>query len=230
MHKSHFGGQTAAEHVAQKRAETVESHGAELVGSFAAAIDGLREMAVVVPLLSIFGLGWQSLLLFACIWALWKAGRVAWVGWAHLERLHRIVEEERFEIEHNRDEERRELEVLYGHKGFEGQLLQDVVDVLMADRTRLLRVMVEEEMGLKLERLDHPLQVAAAAGGISLLAGLLLVGGLWIHPVAGASVALALLGTGAVLAARRQGNRFIPAVVWNGALALLLWGIAIYVV
>jgi len=223
---SHFKGQSVAEHLAQ--AQRVESHGSELTGRWALVTDGVREVAVALPLLLLLGLSSQLMVLFVCAWALWRGGRSAWAGWAQLERLHRIVEEERIEIERNRDEERRELEVLYGQKGFEGQLLSDVVDVLMADRNRLLRVMVEEEMGMKLERLDHPLQLGLAAAGAVLVTGLLLLAASWLHPWALLIASLAALAGGSVAAARRQGNRLIPAVVWNTALALLLWGVIYY--
>jgi vacuolar iron transporter family protein len=222
---SHFKGKSAAEHLQAVRGE---NHGAELTGRWAAATEGLREVAVALPLIALLTGRPEVLAIFVTVWALWKGGMVAWSGWSHLERLHRIVEEERIEIERNRDEERRELEVLYSQKGFEGKLLSDVVDVLMADRNRLLRVMVEEEMGMKLGRLDHPLQVAAAATGSVLLGGMILVGCARIHPGLMVGTSLALLSLGAIGAARRQGNRLIPAVIWNMALALLLWGVTYY--
>ncbi len=91
-------------------------------------------------------------------------GRSAWLGWSRLERLHRILAQEKWEIEHNREQEREELGVLYAAKGFEGKLLEDVLDVLMADGDRLLKVMVEEELGLTLESQVHPLKQGLGAG------------------------------------------------------------------
>ena len=85
------------------------------------------------------------------------------LGWARLERLHRIVEEERYEIENHRQQEREELKELYRAKGFQGKLLDEVVDVLMADGERLLKVMVEEELGLSLQSQEHPLKQGAGS-------------------------------------------------------------------
>ena len=46
---------------------------------------------------------------------------------------------------------------------FSGKLLDEVIDVLMADDNRLLQVMLEEELGLSLETYEHPLKQAAGA-------------------------------------------------------------------
>lgn len=100
---------------------------------------------------------------------LWKGVREAFLGWNRLLHLHRVIEEERWEIEHHRVHERHELETLYKAKGFSGTLLQDVVDTLMSDDNRLLQIMLEEEMGLVLESYEHPLKggVFASLGVIS---------------------------------------------------------------
>ena len=58
--------------------------------------------------------------------------------------------EERFEIAHHRGQEKEELTELYALKGFKGELLDQVINVLMADDNRLLSVMLEEELGLEL--------------------------------------------------------------------------------
>ena len=53
---------------------------------------------------------------------------------------------------------------MYEQKGLSGDLLDQVIEVLMADDNRLLRVMLEEELGLTLESYEHPLKQAAGAG------------------------------------------------------------------
>ena len=75
----------------------------------------------------------------------------------------RLLEEEKWEIEHNRNQEKVELKVLYRAKGFEGKLLDDVVDVLMADDKRALHIMLKEELGMTLEAYEHPLKQSLGA-------------------------------------------------------------------
>src|SRR5262249_53556095 len=129
------------------------------------------------------------LLIVAGAWLIWKTGRSAWLGWSRIERLHRVVEQEKWEIEHHRQQEREELKALYATKGFEGKLLEDVLDVLMADGDRLLRVMVEEELGLTLESHEHPLKQAVGAGLGVLFSSILCLFGLWLYPSLGLLIA-----------------------------------------
>lgn len=93
----------------------------------------------------------------------WKSCQTAFLGWIRLNKFHKIIKEEKYEIEHHRENERKELETIYKAKGFSGKLLNDVIDVLMADDNRLLQVMMEEEMGLILRRYEHPLKQAIFA-------------------------------------------------------------------
>ncbi|MBI1826611.1 MAG: VIT1/CCC1 transporter family protein [Planctomycetes bacterium] len=71
------------------------------------------------------------------------------------------LERERHEIRTNFDHEIEEIRVLYGAKGFQEPLLTQVVDVLGADDDRLLKVMMEEELGLSMYHMNHPLLVGA---------------------------------------------------------------------
>jgi VIT1/CCC1 family predicted Fe2+/Mn2+ transporter len=162
---------------------------------------------------------------------IWKSGRSAWLAWARLERLHRIVSEERWEIEHHRQQERSELKELYAAKGFEGQLLEDVLDVLMADGDRLLRVMVEEELGLSLEIYDHPLKqsLGAFVGALIASLGCLMINSLF--PNFGLICSsLMIMGIAGALSAYYQKNRIIPAIVWNISLGALSLGTAYFLI
>ena len=94
--------------------------------------------------------------LFSIGWLFWKLGRSSLLGWARLERLHRLIQQEQWEIEHHRAQEKEELTAMYHQKGLTGKLLEQVIEVLMADDNRLLRVMLEEELGLTLETYEHP--------------------------------------------------------------------------
>lgn len=114
---------------------------------------------------------------FFISWIFWKICQVAINSWTRLNRLHKIILEEKNEIEKNRENERKELETIYSAKGFSGNLLKEVVDTLMADDNRLLQVMMEEEMGLTLRTYEHPLKLGLYAGlSAFLTTGLLFLG------------------------------------------------------
>jgi hypothetical protein len=169
-------------------------------------------------------------LLLGGLWILWRTIRSALLGWARIERLHRLIEEERWEIEHHRDQEKEELRELYHAKGLQGKLLEETVEVLMADDNRLLQVMLEEELGLSLEVYAHPLQQASGAflGGLTSLAVLAIP--LWQHSSWGLYLAIALLLCGSCfLQAKNEGNRPLSLIVWNVAGAMLLIGLLRYV-
>lgn len=207
-----------------------EIHGTEIPGFMSACMDAGRETMVLLLLLHVtippltFS-SFSSFLFFSLItfgWLIWKVGRSAWLGWSRLERLHRILEEERWEIEHCRPQEREGLRALYLAKGFEGELLENVLDVLMADGDRLLRVMVEEELGLSLNVHEHPLRQGLGAGSGVLFVAVPLLLCFWLESAFGLYlISGILLGVSGYLSAVYQGNRPIPAIIWNLALAVL---------
>lgn len=234
---SHFKGKDAIGHVAEARAQGIiaatEVHGTEIPGHLSAAADASRETAIVLCLLWAILIHTQLpfpsvfliLVIFSLGWLIWKMGRSAWLGWFRLERLHRVLEQERWEIEHHRQQERDELRVLYAAKGFEGKLLEDVLDVLMADNDRLLRVMIEEELGLSLESQVHPLKQGIGAGLGILLSSLLSFFIFWIWPYQGILIGACLvLSLAAALSAYHARNRLVPAVIWNLGLGALSFG------
>ena len=230
----HFKGKDALSHLAEKQAQGIlyskEVHGLELPGHLQAACDAARDVAVVLLLvfsllihfeLPVLTLA-KMLSLLALGLIIWKSGRAAWLGWARLERLHRILAQEKWEIEHNRPQEREELLVLYHAKGFEGKLLEDVVDTLMADEGRLLKVMIEEEMGLTLENLEHPLKQGLGAFLGSLMASLLCILALFLQFEWGLFVAaLAVVGGASGFAAYKADSRPLHAAVWSIGIAFL---------
>ena len=236
---SHFQGKDAVMHVAEAHARGIiassEIHGTEIPGSLSAATDGAKETAVVCLLIDLFAvkLQWPVFDLLLCLiffffgWLIWKVGRSAFLGWSRLERLHRILEEEKWEIEHNRQEEREELKVLYQAKGFQRKLLEDVLDVLMADGDRLLKVMIEEELGLLLGVHEHPLKQSWGAGLGVFLTFFVCFLGLLIGQEWGLFAAsLVVFFTSSAVAARFEGNQIIGAVVWNIAIFFLSLGAA----
>ena len=239
MHKkahSHFAGQDAEGHIQETRSEAIlETHGTEMPSFFAALADSARESAIALLLLWALFLFYDvsffpALIAFSCGWLIWKTGRSAWLGWARLERLHRLIEQEKFEIEHHRDQEREELVVLYRSKGFDGQLLNDIVDTLMADNDRLLKVMLEEELGLSLEAYDHPLKQAAGAFLGSFIAiAVFTISYLLFPDIVPIFASAIVLICGAVLSANYVKNRVTDAIIWNLAIGGLACAITYFV-
>lgn len=234
---AHFKGKDALGHVIEAQAQGIissaEIHGVEIPGYLSALGDTARDTSILLLMLWILCLfapvplerAFPLLALFSGGWLLWKLGRSAWLGWFRLERLHRALEQERWEIEHHRQQERDELRELYRAKGFEGKLLEDVLDVLMADNERLLKVMVEEELGMTLGTTEHPLkQGLGAAAGVIIASLVALVPLLFFGTpgiVCGTSITIAL---SAAAAAYLANNNPVPAIVWNLGLALLATG------
>lgn len=237
----HFQGKDAVGHVAEAQAHGIiastEIHGTETPGHLSAGTDSARQTAVALLLLEIvlqhlnvpFVATGQILAVFGCGWFFWKTGRSAWLGWARLERLHRVIAEEKWEIEHHRQQERDELRVLYQAKGFEGKLLEDVLDVLMADGDRLLRVMVQEELGFSLGVHEHPLKQCTGAA-LGVIIGLTVcLATFYLHPPVGILFGALIVTIGATaISAKYEGNKLIPAVVWNIGMLILSCGCAYY--
>lgn len=237
---SHFKGKDAVGHVAEAQAQGIissaEIHGTEIPGHISAGSDAARESAVVLALfwnfLAAFSIPSTLLIvsIFAGGWILWKAGRSAWLGWSRLERLHRVIAQEKWEIEHNRPQEKAELRALYAAKGFEGKLLDDVIDVLMADGDRLLRVMVEEELGLSLESHEHPLKQSLGAAIGALVSSLVCVAAFFVYPPLGLLIgAVAMLACSAAIAAYHEGNKIIPAIIWNIGIGAISFGFVFFI-
>jgi vacuolar iron transporter family protein len=230
MH-SHFGEKSALNHVLEKRGEGVkEIHGMELPGHLSAGADAMRETALFLWIVWAIISNLVILAIVVSGFIVWKIGRSAWLGWVRLERLHRITEQEKFEIEHHRPQEREELTALYRAKGFEGKLLEDVIDVLMSDQDRLLKVMLEEELGLTLEAYEHPLKQALGAGFGAILGAIFPLIFSFLFPKYGMVVSsLTMIGLGAFISAFYERNRIVSAIVWNLSIAALAYGLIYFV-
>lgn len=232
---NHFKGKKPLEHVLEARKKgkmaSAEVHGTELPGHVSAAADAAKETSLILLILwTLLGSGahW-FMLVFIAAWLIWKVGRSAILGWSRLERLHRVIEEERYEIEHHRPQEKEELRALYAAKGFSGKLLDEAIEVLMADDNRLLQVMLEEELGLSLESYEHPLKQAAGACVGVVGASLILSFGLFVLPAWGPALCAALvIALSAGTAAQLEKNSPLPSIVWNLAIAGLAAGAAYF--
>jgi vacuolar iron transporter family protein len=232
----HFDGKSIPEHLREARLKgaqaSAEIHGTEISGQKAAFADSLRDSSLAMVLIACISFkllpaSQAALLVFLFLigWMIWKTCRSALLGWARLERLHRLIEEERWEIQHHRPQEREELMEMYQVKGFEGELLTEVLDVLMADDNRLLEVMLVEELGLSLESYEHPLKQASGAFLGSLAT--ILVGALFykLSPSYGFFAASLPLFLGAGLwTAKIENIKLLPSFIWNLAVYTLCVG------
>ena len=242
MSSDHFQGKSVIDHLREARARgamaSAEIHGTEMPGHLAAGADAAKETAIILLILWViffhflrFEKTEEFLLLFCAGWIVWKTARSALLGWSRIERLHRIIEEERWEIEHHRLQEREELTAMYHAKGLTGKLLEEVIDVLMADDNRLLRVMLEEELGLTLEAYEHPLKQAFGAFCGSVLSIVICLFGFWALPSLGLPVLVALLvATATTLSAKLERNQIWKTIVWNLAIAALTAGCVYFLI
>lgn len=237
----HFQGKSVSDHLKDARRRgtltSSEAHGSEMPGHLAAGADSAKNTAIslflVWVILKQFGLEAKTtftiLLIFSFGWVIWMIGRSASLGWARLERLHRLIEQERWEIEHHRAREKEELLEMYRKKGFEGKLLEEVVEVLMADDNRLLHVMLEEELGLSIEAYEHPLKQGLGAATGTIITTLVALIGFYAFPSFGLTVfAGAIFVISVIVSAKVERNRLLQATVWNLSIALLALGVAYF--
>ncbi len=224
---SHFNGSSVLEHLkdARKKGQIASSepHGIEAQGYLIGGADAAREVAMIGLLLSIpLVIPPFFLALILSGFILWKIGRSASLGWSRLERINKLIIDEKNEIETNREEEKSELTEMYRAKGFSEPLLTKVIDVLMADDNKLLGIMLEEELGVSLESYEHPLKQAMGTAIGSLLAvsvlfiSYLLIGKSGIF----FSAPLIILIASAFMAKIAQ-IRILHTAVWNLAITFM---------
>lgn len=235
--RDHFKGKNAYEHLKDARLKTQaklsESHGLYSNVPLLVAFDVAKETILIFSLLFIMAeklpmLQMMHYMTFILGWVIWKTVRGSFLAWGRLAKLHRVIEEEKYEITHNRKQEKKELEEMYRLKGFEGELLNQVVDVLMADDNRLLHVMLEEELGLELGTFEHPLKFALAnflgvcSPALILIIALYLVPyGVWIF----SPLCVVII---AFIQSKIEQLEPIKTIVWNTACLLLATGCALF--
>lgn len=228
MSHDHFKGKKAAEHIKEARAhaskQTEAMHGLETPGHIIAGADSSKEIALLCTLLYLMIqtpllMPFSPIMMIGIIvtgWVIWKVCRSALHGWARLSRLHRLIAEEKKEIEVNRKQEKEELTEMYRAKGFEGKLLEDVIDVLMADDNRLLQVMLEEEMGLQLESFEHPLKQASGALIASIITAIVSLLSAYCFGLAGLlTTTFIFTALSGFISAKTEKNPIISTIVWH---------------
>jgi VIT1/CCC1 family predicted Fe2+/Mn2+ transporter len=87
--------------------------------------------------------------------------------------LDQRIATERFEIQHEPDEERAELRAIYRRKGFRGALLDRIIAYLTANEERWHRALITDELGLVEETRDNPWRQAALIGLAFVIGGLI---------------------------------------------------------
>ena len=213
----------AADHIteARQRARTVfsgESHLGD-VDDWRQAIVAARDGIVFVWVfwVALYGLGFSGSVGPVLVCA--GLGISVYLGVAsgiatrlRLNHYESELQRERSEILENPDHERDEVLALYAAKGFQEPLLSQIADVLCADDDRLLKVMMEEELGLFIQHINHPLLVALwNASGAAAATLLLSIPACFSHRVADvvwlpieAAALIAALGVASAAVARRS--------------------------
>ncbi len=86
------------------------------------------------------------------------------------EKYLKHKKQEYWEVEHIPEEERKEIETIFRQKGFEGKLLNQVVEVIVADKDRWVNFMMKEEHNLISDQ-KSPFKIGAATFISFLLVG-----------------------------------------------------------
>jgi hypothetical protein len=220
----HFKGKTVPEHLKEAREKGARAseqiHGVELSGFLNAACDSMKETTIYLSIL--FLIAPKAIPIFGIILCIWKTGRASFLGWSRLNRLNQLIVEERLEIQNSRETEQKELMEIYRAKGFEPPLLDQVIQVLMADENRLLTVMLEEELGLRLEEYEHPLKQGFGAFSGSLAASIPLFIATFFSPFVffGAVFILFLIATSVSILPQKRS--FIAFNTWSLSLVFLV--------
>lgn len=232
--KSHFEGKSTLEHLKSARLKGVkacaEHPGLDIPEHLVAMFDSVRDLALLNYLLYSILMHYplqsisihMTLLFFSVGFILFKMGRETHKSYAKLERLENLLKQEQHEIKYNQEEERQELTEIYEAKGFSGKLLEQVIDTLMADDNKLLHVMLEEEMGLKLQSIDHPLKcclMTFVGGGIS--AALLILSAFYFNFLGIIICTYIIITISSSYVAHLHNNNKIHATVWNLAITFL---------
>ena len=233
----HYEGKDALGHLKDARARGHlaghEAHGIEPSGTKNAFVDSAKMCAMLLPFLALFfsylDVPIQKQLIFLSIFAfglmVWQFGRASFLGWARLEKLHRVMLQEKHEIENNREQEKQELREIYELKGFQGQLLDDVVNVLMQDDNRLLQVMLDEELGISAYCQEHPLNQGFGACCGAIATAFIALFATYFYGWMGTLIScFVILMVCSWLFAKHQNNRTTPSMVWQIALFVLSFG------
>ncbi len=162
------------------------------------------------------------ILIFSFSFLILKTFLVAFSAWTKLSRLHKIIEDKKWHIEHKREEEKIQLEKIYEAKGFSNKLLTDIVDTLTSDDNRLLQTMLEEEMGLSLGYFIHPIKQALGAFLGMFLASSIFAAAFFSLPIIYCffvSGAINII-TSSIIASKYEKTKMSKEIIWDLAIAI----------
>lgn len=241
-HTPHTPSGHAADHVAEARLRArqvlaSESHLGD-VDDWRRALVSARDSLIFIWItwLTLYGFGHPPftgamLLVLAIALAILFGISTARSTHAQVEYYTSELDRERSEIRDNFDHECEEVRVLYAAKGFEEPLLSQIVDTLTADDDRLLKLMMEEELGLSMNHINHPLIVGlwnfsgALLAGCALAVPVLFLSQPAIHqwmPVGGA----ALMAVVALISSRATSRSMIEFFTVGLIMAIVTGGVA----
>jgi VIT1/CCC1 family predicted Fe2+/Mn2+ transporter len=141
------------------------------------------------------------------------------------ERIEEARQAERHHIRHIPEGERREIRQIFAKKGFEGEILDRIVETMSQDEDQWIEIMLSEELGLPTEA-PSPWIAASSTFGAFLLVGMLpLIPFLWpgldLEP---AFVISALLTAFAFLSVGLLKGLFLKRPILNSGFQTLLIG------
>ena len=135
------------------------------------------------------------------------------------EHLRRV---EQHHIEHHPEGEREEIRQIFAAKGFDGDQLESIVDVISSDQERWVQTMLTEEYGLPLEN-RSPWRAAWATFSAFLVCGAVpLIPYLLRMPSAFTAASVATAGVFFAIGAAR--SRWSVAPWWRTGLGILAIG------
>lgn len=203
------------------RVMTDEIYGKELPCYVYHFWDAMRFFSVLFTLVLA-----QSNMLFTLLFALGSliifSGRTVVLAYTKLFRFQRLLDEEKNFLENNPEQGRQELTALYASRGFSGQLLNDIVSTLMADDKRVLNVMLQEKLGLKLYSQDHPiLQGLGTFLGVTIAGLVLFFTRLYSTVFVTIGVTVILLILANAILSKKEKVDLLHNVIWNIAIFIL---------
>jgi VIT1/CCC1 family predicted Fe2+/Mn2+ transporter len=226
----HIKEKSVVEHLAKARQKgylaSVELHNFGFSSKLFSFMDAFRDGIILFTLILLCAS--QMIWPLAVGFALWRGLKITLQGFMRLERLHFLIEEEKYEIDHHRDEEKQELMAMYEAKGFKGAILEEVVATLMADDNRLLQIMLEEEMGVSFETLDHPV-VSGSMATLGTFAALGLLMALTLVPFGIIVGPLLLIMITSLYETKKQQLPSFMHVTWSLASLLFVFTISYFI-
>lgn len=135
------------------------------------------------------------------------------------------LEREKWEMENKPDVEREEIRQIYRERGFRGELLEKVTEVITSDKKVWLKVMMHEELGFTKEAIQDPVKHGFTMGAAFIVGALFpLTPYLFLEHPKTFSISIIVSGI-ALLAVGGLKTYFTNRPVWKSALETLFIGI-----